>query len=403
MNYLDHFGHKDGETPEPSNIPFTSFLESVYCALSSSSEEEMKKIINIINKDSNIDAINLEIKDALQKIMEINSEFINFGIKPEEMVTTEKKGKTFNKKTKGRIKPPDILRFVYYFFKEKKYIPEKTEEIEKLFNYFTYHQEKKVEETEKKIDIQLIGKIIEKLEILCKEFKNIKTINNEMINTLTGEINKIIDYLSTYNAIFIPFLGPSNAGKTTIMNSIIGDDILTTALEECTKRGIIIRNNDSDKIILKKSLLKKEKFLNKTHYYFDSTSKPIAIGKENVKTIINGLNNFFTDSEDNMFYYLKIKLKLFDYLNISDDIKNRIYFIDFPGFGTNNIFEKNNIYNQVMTICNSFFFIVKNSTIKDNNCKEVLSSLYNQAKETDDEGRRLRPVSSILLGNKKYI
>ena len=50
---------------------------------------------------------------------------------------------------------------------------------------------------------------MEQLKINIKENKNIIDI-----------IRQLIDYLKTYNAIFIPFLGPTNAGKTTIIKSI---------------------------------------------------------------------------------------------------------------------------------------------------------------------------------------
>jgi hypothetical protein len=39
-------------------------------------------------------------------------------------------------------------------------------------------------------------------------------------------------------------------------------------------------------------------------------------------------------------------------------MKKMIYLIDFPGFGTENFFEKK-IYKNVMTICNSFFLLLK--------------------------------------------
>ena len=65
------------------------------------------------------------------------------------------------------------------------------------------------------------------------------------IQNLSNEIQKIIEYLKIYDVIFIPFLGASNAGKSTIINGIIGRELLPCDLKECTKRGIIIRYTDS--------------------------------------------------------------------------------------------------------------------------------------------------------------
>ena len=56
-----------------------------------------------------------------------------------------------------------------------------------------------------------------------------------------------------------------------------------------------------------------------------------------------------------------------------------IYLIDFPGFGTGNIFEKKNIYIKVMSICNSFIFVVRNSVIKENTCQNKLKQIFDQA------------------------
>ena len=52
-----------------------------------------------------------------------------------------------------------------------------------------------------------------------------------------------------------------------------------------------------------------------------------------------------------------------------------IFLIDFPGFGTENFYEKD-IYQKVMTICNSFLFIVKNLKINEKINAKVLNNLF---------------------------
>ena len=70
-------------------------------------------------------------------------------------------------------------------------------------------------------------------------------------------------------------------------------------------------------------------------------------------------------------------------MGLNDSLKNMIYFIDFPGFGTGNrnIFESKNIYMKVMSICNSFIFVVRNSVIKENTCQSKLKEIFDLAKE----------------------
>ena len=85
---------------------------------------------------------------------------------------------------------------------------------------------------------------------------------------MTDEIAKFIHFLKIYNVIFIPFLGPSNAWKSTIINGIIGKEILPTNLNECTKRGILIHYSYSEEAIMKKvDFMEKLDFLGKINYY----------------------------------------------------------------------------------------------------------------------------------------
>ena len=55
-----------------------------------------------------------------------------------------------------------------------------------------------------------------------------------------------------------------------------------------------------------------------------------------------------------------------------------IYLIDFPGFGTGNIFERI-LYKKVMSICNTFIFVVRNSIIKEKSKKDILDKLFIQS------------------------
>ena len=66
-------------------------------------------------------------------------------------------------------------------------------------------------------------------------------------------------------------------------------------------------------------------------------------------------------------------------MGLNYSLKKKIYLIDLPGFGTENIFEKS-IYLKLMSICNSFIFTVRNSIIKENNKKLLLNDIFHQIK-----------------------
>ena len=62
--------------------------------------------------------------------------------------------------------------------------------------------------------------------------------------------------------IYIPFIGISSAGKTTIINCIVGYKLFPEALNECTTRRVIIEYSDI------KELYETEIDSNKNYYVF---------------------------------------------------------------------------------------------------------------------------------------
>ena len=83
-----------------------------------------------------------------------------------------------------------------------------------------------------------------------------------------------------------------------------------------------------------------------------------------------------------------------------------IYLIGFPGFGTDNIYETE-IYNKVMSICNSFFFIVRNLIIKENKNAIILNTLFKNTMDHTDIISSNRFIKScfFIINNdiKQYI
>lgn len=99
--------------------------------------------------------------------------------------------------------------------------------------------------------------MIKHLEKLNKKFINCKIFVDD-IQKIIEEIKNVINFLGIYDVIFIPFIGQSNAGKSTLINSIIGKNILPIGLNECTKRGYIIKYLDEDEDRISRAYIKKE-------------------------------------------------------------------------------------------------------------------------------------------------
>ena len=110
-------------------------------------------------------------------------------------------------------------------------------------------------------------------------------------------IVNIINYLYYYNKIFIRFFGDPNAGKSTIINGIIGEEILPTSLGECTKKGIIIRycNRNEEEITIRKAKLEEINCFEKSLYFFNLSKEIIVKYKKQVINVLNGLNYSFAD------------------------------------------------------------------------------------------------------------
>ena len=395
-NYMAKMKIEKSKNQGVFNKSFIDHLRDIISTEKDLTGEQIEKKVNELDNP----AIDNEI---IQIINDLKNEFkgydINFGVTEEDfkkqendegdllnLDIDEETTNTPSKKKIDEIKASYILKFLYIYQRENKLIPSPSEETINLINYFKVRPELPKDEDKKKADkttekTKLNKRIIKNLKSIAKEIKDSNFISNE-INKIIRDIYQTVEFLKIYDVIFIPFLGPSNAGKTTIINGIIGEDILPADLNECTKRGIIIRYLDDNEteINIRKAVFTEEEYLGKKKYYFDPR-EVIAKGIKGVQDTVKGLNYSFADKEEDSFYYIRTKIRLFDELGLDDTFKKMIYLIDFPGHGTGNFFEKNKIYTKIMSICNSFVFVVRNSVIKENKNKELLEDIFTKAKK----------------------
>ena len=379
---------------------FIDHLKDILTKIRGINKREFEEKIEDLNNSEDIDIFNKAIKKFTE---EINKEFGADGIKlgiEEDLDEFEEPSEDNYDNNISSFKALDIMKIFYIYHKKNEYIPPLSAETKQLLNYFKITYTKKVIP---KFDIdklnsktQLNKDIIKALKDFSKKIGNFK-IDNKKIRDLMYEIQKTIEYLKTYNVIFIPFLGASNAGKTTIINGIIGKNLLPNEQNECTKRGIIIRYSKNDEITLRKALFQSEQFLERKNYFFQA-DRAICRGEEQVKEALKGINYFFNEKEEDSFYYIRTKIKLFDEIGLNDSMKEMIYLIDFPGYGTGNIFEKE-IYKKVMSICNSFVFVLRNSVIKDNDTKKTMDLLFSESKGQKKELASKFIKSSLFVLN----
>ena len=230
--------------------------------------------------------------------------------------------------------------------------------------------------------------IIEKIKLMndfhysTEQLNNLKNItdrlgelepNNNFIQKIIQSYNDLIGFINKDRKIRIAVLGLYSSGKSTILNCIIGQDILPTSSSECTRRGIIIRYHNKDEPELYKT-----KFIEKLDYYtFEDSDSPLCSGFKAVSKTLNEYNNINCSFEDS-FLILKIKIKFFEDYNINNELKEKIELIDFPGLNTENNFYEEKIFIPLMKFTDGYIFLNKDDLIKEKSNVTILKEIINR-------------------------
>ena len=288
------------------------------------------------------------------------------------------------------INEQDNVLFILFLYNDfKKQIPPQSKITQTIKRYFTMQN---MNNNKKKMDLleitkklsqedqktltlsQKIDSISERLKEFYEKYKK-ENIRSQNLPKLKESIDSSIKILKTSNYSYIPMLGLSNAGKSTILNGLVGCSILPAHKNECTKKGILIKHWENDYPVIRKTKFKKDKLGDEIMYYFKPEENIIAIGLDDIHRVLEGTNGEFTDNTEDYFYEIDINIKFVRESILDENIKNKICFIDLPGFGTNNAFEQNEIYSQLIKSCNIFLFIVFNLKIKENDNIKMLDNL----------------------------
>ena len=130
---------------------------------------------------------------------------------------------------------------------------------------------------------------IELMENIAKEINNFLLISKESktINKLVKDSNILLDYIKNQLALRFIFLGRHSSGKTSLINSFLGIDLLQTSAEECTMSGFVIKSIED---ISETSIYQSELESNSFGYYYFKKGKRLAFGIKAVHEKIKDIN-----------------------------------------------------------------------------------------------------------------
>ena len=299
----------------------------------------------------------------------------------------------------------NTLKAFYSKFLNKSFIPkysENVEEILKFFNKFNLEAVKPIEKATEKKNDNTLKKIREQEKMVdnfLKVFHQLKKYindnnNDNIINSLEEDLKELKMMVSNQRKIFIPLIGLSSVGKSTILNDIVGYKIFPVSGEETTTRGIIIQHSfDGTSKLFEVNI---ESPLQNNYYIFkEKTNLSPIEGKDKIYNYLESVNDEFSDKEEKCFYILKTPIRFLEDFNISEDLKRRISFIDLPGSNTiNNAFNAKKgeftIYQKILKVCTSFIFVSR-IAININDNTEIITEAYSIHKDS-----KIKNISNFL-------
>jgi len=328
-----------------------------------------------------------KIIETYKKIKENEHKTINFGI-----FLNEDEDEEDDDDDNESIQ---ILKGFYKFFKEKIYIPENSMEIKSIIDYFNNFSLKIVINNKEKVKQEFEGQMLQYFESLNKIFKEImvyinedKNNENSVTKILEDKLRKLKKFIKNGLKIYIPFVGISSAGKSSILNCLIGYNLFPESKTNCTTRGIIIQYGEEVELYTV-NVNSEDDF-----YIFEETGEPISIGLENVKSYLECLNYKTPKNGKNYFYLIKTPIKfLKESVKLNKDFINKIYFVDLPGCDTSdNPFNelitniKRSPYENLLNISSSFVFINKGRAITSESNQTIIKKLYRDIKDNSSLG-----------------
>ena len=273
------------------------------------------------------------------------------------------------------IKNPEIDEKMKMFSKK---IWNENEEKENIYDKLNTNDDFKSND---KININI--NLINRLGSIVDQFVDLEP-ENELIKEIKYDFEFLKHYIYKDRKIRVPIFGGYSTGKSSLLNALIGFNILPTGSGICTKRGIIIRNNPKGNYILYKSKFKP----NGDYHYFEETNIEIETEKDHISKLrekIIELNNEKYNKIEDSFLILSVPLDIFRFMKLDPEIINKIELIDFPGIDNGNNFFEQDIMNPLLKLSDTFIFVNPCNLIRTENNINIIQNIM-----TKIENRKIK-------------
>ena len=190
--------------------------------------------------------------------------------------------------------------------------------------------------------------------------------NHEYIKMIYKQFLEDKDYILKYHKYKIAVFGEYSSGKSSMLNSLIGIDLLPESSGHCTKAIIIIQYTKLKKDISLYSVKMNKNDDNNSFVYFIE-DKLIAQGEELVKKNLKKINNVYKG--EIQYYILNTPIKFLDDFIEDEKIKEKIQFFDTPGLDSL-LKEYTDInFPKLIKCINLFIYMNANNIIFQNESK----------------------------------
>ena len=387
---------------------FSSFLIFHLIKISQeTNEEELSFIEKLKNSVDNIfendEDLCFEIKKLIKNMSKEEKELILSEIEKYNQIKSQicyEANINSNINMKKREQYETIYK-LFYLNKQKKFPIKNSSSYLKLKDFFN-NQNSFLSEEEKEEQNQVKRENIDLLERLTNfvsdsiSAETFKGVGEDAFTIFRNEFQAIKNNLLS-EKLRIAFIGSISVGKSSIINCLIGEEINPTKSDECTYRGVIYRYHDCDEYKLYKTELKSIGEGIYEYLYFIDEEKPYCRGIRNIKDLLNNKNRDKKLTNKDSFIVITGRIRIFDLLNISKELKNKIEIIDLPGYNrASNQFIQKPIYNV-----NSSYY-EKLSFYEKILCFSNVCVFINKPENLDDEGN-VAKIKAQYIFNKRLL